>query len=319
MAVRRRVTLFLCAALIFIIHSHFILERAAPLLAPFALLRPRGSASGNGCAPRGLHPHVLVYNRLEKTGSSTLYRLIDALAVRNNFTHVRLRDYYNATAAHAAIGAALLRPERSLVSEHFAFPEYREEGLRGRVSYMQVVRAPIERCVSWYHWSRYSWPNPWTQRNLALYGNATLDECMAPAAGGSTPACLNCPPLHQAQAFCGANGGGCHDGSMGSLQVLQRAARHIAAHYPVVGLTERLETTLALLEATFPQFFEGALAAFKHPGFRSERVFKGRAAGYPHPSNATRMLLSHHLRGEEQLYAQLEARLAAQEACLGRG
>ena len=316
----RRICLLCTAALILVIHSHFLLERAAPaLLAPFALLRPPSTASGSGCAPRGLRPHVLVYNRLEKTGSSTLYSLIDALAVRNNFTHVRLQDFYNATAANAAIGAALLQPQRSLVSEHFAFPEHLEEGLKGRVSYMQVVRAPVERCVSWYHWSRYSWPNPWTQRNLALYGNATLDECMAPAAaGGSTPACLNCPPLHQAQAFCGANGGQCHDGTMGSTLVLQQAARHIEAHYPIVGLTEQLEATLALLEVTFPQFFEGALAAFKHPDFRSQRVFKGRAARYPHPSNATRRLLSQHLRGEEQLYAQLAARLAAQKACLER-
>jgi len=310
-----RVSLLCAAALALALHAHLLLAgRAAPQL---RLLRARAP-----CAPRGLSPHVLVYNRLEKTGSSTLYKVIDALAARNNFTHVRVADLHNASAARAAIAAALLQPQRALVSEHFAFPELEEgaeeglllpEGALRRVAYMQVVREPAARCVSWYHWSRYSWVNPWTAANLAAHGNATLDAC---AASADQQRCLNCPPLHQAQAFCGANGGACFDGSLGSRAVLQRAARIIDAHYPVVGLTERLEDSLALLEAAFPGFFAGALGVLRHPGFRSARVFKGRAAGYPQPSNATLALLSQRLRGEEQLYASLAARLAGQLACL---
>lgn len=309
-----RVGLLCAAALALALHAHLLLAgRIAPQLRALGarIVLP----SARACAPRGLTPHVLVYNRLEKTGSSTLYKVIDTLAVRNNFTHVRMAEFYNASAARSAIAAALLLPHRALISEHFAFPEFEEalpEGAPRRVAYMQVVREPVARCVSWYHWSRYSWANPWTAANLEAFGNATLDEC---AASATSARCLNCPPLHQAQAFCGANDGACFDGALGSQAVLQRALRHIDAHYPVVGLTERLEASLALLEATFPDFFAGALGVLRHPDFKSARVFKGRAAGYPQPSNATLGFLSQRLRGEEWLYANLAARLAGQLAC----
>ena len=152
----------------------------------------------SSCTISPRRPHVLVYNRLEKTGSTTLHLVIDALAARNGFTHVRLpaRDFYNGSAARAAIRAALRRPQRSLVSEHFAFP-----GALGaaaddaRVSYMQVLRAPTARCVSWYYWSRFSWDNPWTAGNRRRFGNATLDACLASAGGGG-----GAPPLPQLPA-----------------------------------------------------------------------------------------------------------------------
>lgn len=299
-------------------------------------MHPGPRVSSSGCAPLNLLPHVLVYNRLEKTGSSTLYSIIDALAVRNNFTHVRLPEFYNASAARAAIGVALRQSQRSLVSEHFSFPEYTSsssQGDLGRVSYMQVVRAPVDRCVSWYHWSRYSWDNPWTAGNRAAFGNASLDECLEEGLPPPhpPPTCLNCPPLHQAQSFCGANGGPCFSDhspaaatdaavtatTLSSQEVIGRALRHIEAHYPVVGLTERLEDTLALLEGTFPQFFAGALQVLRHPDFKSARVFKGKAVGYPKPSNATRRLLGEYLWGEEQLYSHLAKRLEQQHACRG--
>ena len=307
-----RVLLLCVSALVFALQGHLLLQgRPLPALLPARLFST--PALHPGCAPLGLAPHVLVYNRLEKTGSSTLLSVIDALAARNNFSHVRLPQLYNASAARGAIGAALLRPQRTLLSEHFAFPELEDD----RVAYVQVVRDPVARCVSWYHWSRYSHDNPWTASNRRAFGTAALDECVAgpPAA---PPGCLNCPPLHQAQAFCGANGGPCFDGSLGSPEVLRRAARTVEASYPVVGLTERLEASLALLEGAFPQFFAGALAVLRRPGFASARVFRG-TAGYPRPSNGTKALLAQHLRGEQQLYAQLEARLAAQLACLPGG
>jgi len=305
---RRFLCLLFTAALLAFLHGLSLLGSLRPPL--FFPSRFSGGKSA-ACAP-AIHPHVLVYNRLEKTGSSTLNRVISALAKVNAFEHLQLLTLYNASFARAAIAAALLRPQRTLISEHFSFPEGAADD--ARVAFMQVVRAPVSRCTSWYYWSRYSWDNPWTAANRQRFGNATLDACMV----SSRPACLNCPPLHQVQSFCGANGGPCFDGSLGAGDVAARAWGNREAHYPVVGLTEAFEDTLEVLEAAFPDFFHGARSVLRQPAFENERVSRGRLKQYVLPSNATRSALARHLGAEEHFYARIKARFTEQLACAHR-
>ena len=310
--------LLLCASASVLLSSSLLAQRVPahpgpPSLQPSSAAPP--SLPSSACLP-ALHPRVLVYNRLEKTASSTLYSIINALAGANNFSHVRLpgNSFHDAGAARAALQAALESGRLTLLSEHFAFPEAPEDG---RVAYMQLLRQPVERCISWYYWSRYSWENPWTAGNLAAYGNGTLDECLAQP--GWAQGCLNCPPLHQVQSFCGADGGPCFQGSsLSPEQVLGRAWANLQQHYPVVGLTEQLEGSLSLLEAAFPDFFAGATRLYRQPGFSRARVLQGRAAQYVLPSAASRALLQGHLEGEGQLYERVRARWGEQVECLRR-
>merc|ERR1711894_144285 len=57
-------------------------------------------------------------------------------------------------------------------------------------------------------------------------------------------------------AFCG------HEdwcSEFNSKRVLQRAKLNIEKHYPVVGVLEEINMTLAVLENRYPTFFDGAI------------------------------------------------------------
>ena len=94
------------------------------------------------CKPR--NPMVLVYNRIPKAGSTTMRLLLEKLAERNGFVYVRPFPRHNHTVAADAIFEALISKKKTLVEDHFAFPEI---GYSTRVDYINVVRDPADRCV----------------------------------------------------------------------------------------------------------------------------------------------------------------------------
>lgn len=125
--------------------------RLAPLL-PWAAPPASGSFAWHDCAPR--HPQIMVYNRIPKAGSTTLLVLLDKLAVANDFDVVMPTPYYDHPAALASIGAALASGRRTLVCNHFNYPELQYGG--GQVAYMNVMRHPVDRCTSVYYYLRWA-------------------------------------------------------------------------------------------------------------------------------------------------------------------
>jgi hypothetical protein len=99
------------------------------------------------CAPR--HPQILVYNRIPKAGSSTVIAVLQQLAKANRFDLQMPTPYYNASAARAPILAALASGRRTLVCNHFNFPEI----LMGEsVAYVNVRKASCSsdcRSMTW--------------------------------------------------------------------------------------------------------------------------------------------------------------------------
>ena len=122
-------------------------------------------------------PKVVVYNRVPKAGSSTTIALLKKLSKKNGFTlHLLGIPYNNYTRAHEAIKAALRRPGRTLICDHFAYPEI----LQGKeIVYINLLREPVSRIVSQYYYLRYGDRSAKAKRmTIEEHGSLTLDECI---------------------------------------------------------------------------------------------------------------------------------------------
>ena len=297
------------------------------------------------CAP--VSPHVLVYTRIEKTGSQSLVALIELLAAANNFSvpppPARESDWA------ALVQSSLEDPRPSLLLWHFRFPGdvlpamAAETGLQGqhdgRVAHFSVVREPTARCVSGYYFYRDNEPrvraeNPARKLGpcFSTYGdsaNETLDACLAPllVANGAPPplprcfvsscdtaqqACYFAPPRVGCARWCALEGAPATHSDEEVLRAAQRSALH---PYAVVGVTEALADTVDVLERVFPRFFDGGGAAFRAIG--KERSHLNSHVGRPlwrDPAPATRHALARIVAPDAAFYNGARARFTAQHA-----
>ena len=266
--------------------------------APFVRAASATATSAASCEPR--HPLVLVYNRSPNAGSTTMAELLRRLAERNGFKHVPLEGPFVPFAdVRAAIEDALRVPERSAIEGHFNFPEV----LDPRVAYINVVREPVDRCVSYFYFHKYHHPD-------FLADVKTIDACVS---RGHQRCCSTekhaTHPAVQARFFCGSDNRKACPSHLDVLapgleesDVLSRALANMDAHYAVVGLTEHLATTVAVLERVLPDFFRGAGKVFTTVK-RQKPGSSGMLYTYVHPSNATRVSLSAETVHDTRLYA----------------
>ena len=264
----------------------------------FVFVISNGTSSSilSPCSPRD--PQVIVYNRIPKAGSTTILDLLHRLSSTNAFALIRPMPYYNHTAARNAILAALSSGKRTVVCNHFNFPELLY-GV-GNIAYINVMRNPVDRCISWYHYSRYGDRSRHLKRGVFdEYGDAPLEDCLAKPYG-ELDSCFNCPPDTQTLAFCGREGGDCE---VAPREVLLRQSwANIESHY-FVGLTEDLNGTAAVLEGMFPRYFKGmaALSAETSP----KKVSRQREQ-YVLPSEQARGVIARKVAIDVELYRKVE-------------
>lgn len=202
-----------------------------------------------GRRPCTSNPLVLVYNRIPKAGSTSLMALAKELSVKNGFSVVTPEPYFAHEKIRRAIFHAIVTNTRTLVVNHFHFPEI---VYSDRVEYMNMVRDPVERLLSDYNYLR----SFQSRKNHALsyrekHGDISVDECIF----GNTKFSGKCLPISNLQAhfFCGMEKSPCHENS---TLLASRAAINLEKLY-TVGITERYDDTLKLLETKYPKFFKG--------------------------------------------------------------
>ena len=304
---------------------HHLLRDAAARIS--LSLRRLASDANAPCAP--LDPHVLVFTRIPKTGSTTLYSLIKRLAKDHGFvfqltTPEGHPDGRSPDVLRTMIDSALRSPNRTLIALHAHFPGDSPPLRDGRVAFFSVVRSPVPRAVSRYYYLR------WFAADLASKGtlltiaphlapllqsvNVTLDECLA-----SLPPATLCN-LHvlpqqcyvdtnfteQLRLFAPA------DSDPGDA--LSTAVRVIEGHYRVVGITELLVDTIDALEGTFPSFFAGAGALFQNMDAKDRHLNSHTKRGrlWSTPSDATLAQLQSLVAYDEALYQYARERFIAQ-------
>ncbi|XP_046621797.1 heparan sulfate 2-O-sulfotransferase pipe-like isoform X1 [Neodiprion virginianus] len=216
---------------------------------------------------------VIFFNRVPKVGSETFAELLRRLSTSNEFHFNRdlpqkyefvflaKQDEFELAKSIANI------PEPSVFIKHVCFTNFTEFNLPEPI-YMNLVRDPVERIISWYYYIRAPWyllarrqmfpdlplPDPqWLKKDFescVLEGDMECQYIQGDIANGISD--------HRRQTlfFCG------HQQEclpFNTVGVLERAKMTVEKNYAVVGILEDLNTTLTVLEKYIPRFFQGAL------------------------------------------------------------
>ena len=212
-------------------------------------------------------------------------------------------------------------------SKHVNYIDFTEFDPGFRPVYVNLVRDPVDRIVSWYYYTRAPWyrleVDPETNRTV-MNGDPTpvrdlktkLDDCILEG----RPECLFEPGQRvylgtqgqshcsQISFFCGhAEEEGCHE--FGSRAALAKAMENVERRYAVVGVTEDFDKSLRVLEAYVPRFFRGASDFYRDQlgGLRmNSNLYK------PRLSEEARVALAKNFTLEYEFYEFCKQRLEKQ-------
>lgn len=178
----------------------------------------------------------VVFLHIPKTAGSTLYRIIE--------THYRWETIYTMWQSGTLDDFKQLSPEKmakiEMLRGHFAFGLHTH--LPTTAAYFTILRDPIDRVASYYHFICRS-PNHYcyqqvSQQNMSLeqFVTSQIDTL---ADNGQTRLLANLNSGHEIPF------GQC------TTDLLDEAKKNLCQHMQVVGLTERFDETLLLLKARF--------------------------------------------------------------------
>ncbi|XP_043793679.1 heparan sulfate 2-O-sulfotransferase pipe isoform X2 [Apis laboriosa] len=215
---------------------------------------------------------VLFFNRVPKVGSQTFMELLRRLSLRNGFSFNRDRVQRVETIRLAPIEQLQLATmvssysEPSVYIKHVCFTNFTEFNLPQPI-YINIVRDPVERVISWYYYVRAPWyyverkqifpdlplPDPnWLKKDFESCVLKADRECRY--LEGEIHEGIG-DHRRQTLFFCGHSEKCTPFNTMGALE---RAKMAVEKHYAVVGVLEDVNSTLTVLENYIPRFFRGA-------------------------------------------------------------
>ncbi|XP_035784731.1 heparan sulfate 2-O-sulfotransferase pipe-like isoform X2 [Anopheles albimanus] len=219
---------------------------------------------------------MIFFNRVPKVGSQTFMELLRRLAVRNEYNFHRdavqrlevIRLSYERQQDLAEMVMNL--PVPSVYVKHVCYTNFTRFGLPMPI-YVNMVRDPVERIISWYYYVRAPWYYVERKQafpDLPLPDPRWLKKDFETCVLQGDPECTYTQNVvhegigdHRRQTlfFCG------HDEAclpFNSPGALERAKYAVESQYAVVGVLEDLNTTLAVLEQYVPRFFTGASSIY---------------------------------------------------------
>nr|CAG4636278.1 EOG090X088H [Eubosmina coregoni]SVE69873.1 EOG090X088H [Eubosmina coregoni] len=207
--------------------------------------------------------HILIYNRIPKTGSTSFVGLGYDLCSKNDYKvlHVNISKNANIMSLSDQLRFAWNLTEWSFNKPtfyhgHVAYLDFTRFGVSSLPMLINIVRQPLDRMISYYYFLRYGDDfRPHLVRKKQ--GNKmTFDECVKSSLHECDPNNL----WLQVPYFCG------HHADCwvpGSRWAYEQAKTNLVNKYLVVGVTEQMEEFVAVLEATLPMYFKGALSLYR--------------------------------------------------------
>nr|SVE70499.1 EOG090X088H [Daphnia similis]SVE71123.1 EOG090X088H [Daphnia similis]SVE71754.1 EOG090X088H [Daphnia similis]SVE72382.1 EOG090X088H [Daphnia similis] len=205
---------------------------------------------------------TVFYNRVPKTGSTSFVGLAYDLCSKNKFKVLHVNVSKN---AHTMSLPDQLRFARNLshwdlkqpsfYHGHIAYLDFSKFGSSSPL-FINLIRQPLDRMVSYYYFLRYGDDfRPHLIRRKQ--GNKTsFDDCVKEGQAECDPNNL----WLQVPFFCGHHAD-CW--TPGSTWAFEQAKNNLVKNYLVVGVTEQMEEFVAVLEATIPNLFKGALKLYR--------------------------------------------------------
>ncbi|XP_013420047.1 heparan sulfate 2-O-sulfotransferase 1 [Lingula anatina] len=205
---------------------------------------------------------VVIYNRVPKTGSTSFAGVAYSLCSRNKYHVLHLNVSKNSHTMSLADQLRFVKNitrwnsmKPALYHGHLAYLEFGRFGIRDRPVYINIIRDPLDRLISYYYFMRFGDDFRPHLKRRKQGDKETFDQCVAKDGN-------DCDPVNlwlQIPFFCG------HAAECwvpGNEWALQMAKYNLVNNYLVVGITEELEEFVAVLEATLPRMFKGALDMF---------------------------------------------------------
>ncbi|THD21742.1 Heparin sulfate O-sulfotransferase [Fasciola hepatica] len=217
------------------------------------------------------YDQLVIYNRIPKTGSTSLVNLVYHLWKQNSVRIALLNVSHNGLFLNRMNQLYLVWNLTERVSAqqplflhgHFVYLNFAQFGSPIRPIYLNMIRDPLERLASYYYFIRFGddfRPNL-TRRRMSNPNQRilTFDECVQTGGVDCTPNDL----WVQVPFFCG------HEAYCrvpGNPAALETAKRRITDSYLLVGLSEAFDEYVLLLEQLLPRFFSGAIRLLRASG-----------------------------------------------------
>ncbi|CRK94723.1 CLUMA_CG008223, isoform A [Clunio marinus] len=267
---------------------------------------------------------IIVFNRVPKVGSQTFMELLRRLAERNNFEFhrdsvqrietIRLKPSHQQELAETI--SAL--PVPSAYTKHVCFTNFTKFNLP-RPIYVNLVRDPVERIISWFYYIRAPWYYVERKQafpDLPLPDSRWLRKDFQECVLKGDPECTYTQGAthegigdHRRQTlfFCG------HEDEctpFNSESALERAKYAVETQYSVVGILEDMDTTLTVFEKYIPQFFAGASEIYHNEIQKFNKINKN---SFKSPvSEEVKNLLRQNFSREIEFYNFCKQRLHTQ-------
>jgi len=145
-----------------------------------------------------------------------------------------------------------------LLHGHFSYFNPRKLGIEFYPIYINIIRKPLDRLVSYYYFLRYG--DDVLDKVRSKAGDTTsFDQCVKLGQPDCDPKKL----WMQVPFFCGSS---VHCWDPGSHWALEQAKANLINNYLVVGVTEDFESFVEVLEFLLPEFFQGSMAYLSETG-----------------------------------------------------
>lgn len=228
---------------------------------------------------------TVMFNRVPKVGSQSTMELMRALSYKNGFTFHRDRpqkvENIKLTVREEKRLVQLVdvfRPP-SVYVKHVCYVNFTQYNGTQPI-YVNMVRDPVERVISWYYYVRAPWyfverkqafpelPLPSSQWLRKDYESCVMSgdrECQY-REGDERP-----DFAQLSEFFCGQH---VNCTGFNTEFAMQKAKENVERHYAVVGILEEMNMTLTVLEHYVPRFFKGAKSLYWNEMKRFSKVNK---------------------------------------------